>query len=541
MPPAGSDGGEVKTPMAVIETPAETVDAAADSASTDRPAPAGLAAVLGSADHKVIGRLYAGTALLFGLITLTLGTAFAVEGLKPSTLDVFTTDTAFQSWTLFRVGLVFLFALPLTIGVAMAIAPLQVGARTIAFPRAAAASYWGWLMGSGLLIASYLLNGGPGGGRESAVNLWIAAMGLLVVAVLTAAMCLGTTVLALRSPGLSLSRAPFYAWSVLVASVMWMLTLPVLFGQIILMYVDHRHAGGVFGGDKVLFSQLGWVLKNPQIYAVAIPVLGFAADVMVTIARVRLNARGAVLTAIGAFGALSFGAFLASTSEYVAGSPVTVGIALLAPLPVLAVLAISGDLIRRGKGAVSAGAAYAVAALLLLLLATVAGAIGAIPQTDASGTIFDVGVNHAAVLAAVIGALGGLHWWATKILRQPAKESLGMLAPLLLFLGSVAVVLPDLIAGLWGSGKELTPDWTGGIEGLNVLVLIGAGLVGAGLILALAGLLPALRAGEDVPADPWEGQTLEWLAPSPPPLDNFAGPVPTVTSAEPLIDLREEK
>jgi heme/copper-type cytochrome/quinol oxidase subunit 1 len=322
---------------------------------------------------------------------------------------------------------------------------------------------------------------------------------------------------------------------------MWMLTLPVLFGQLILMYVDHRHAAGSFGSDKVFFTQLGWILKNPQIYAVAIPVLGFAADVLVTGARIRLNARGVVLTAIGAFGVLSFGAYLVSSSDYAAGSPVTVVMGLLGPLPVLAILAISGDLVRRGKGAVTAGAAYAVSALLLLLLGTVAGAIGAIPQTDAAGTIFDVGVNHAVVLAAVIAGLGGLHWWATKILRQPAKESLGLVAPLLLFIGSVGVVLPDLIAGLWGTGKELTPDWTGGMKGLNVLVLLGAGLVGAGLVLALVALLPALKSADDVPADPWEGQTLEWLAPSPPPLDNFVGAVPTVTSAEPLIDLREEK
>lgn len=530
--------------MAVIETPPETVAAASEQApDTARPQPTGLAAVLGSGDHKVIGRLYVATSLLLGLLVVVLGEAFAVEALAGETLDVFAADTVFQFFTLFRVGTVFLLAMPLVIGLALIVVPLQVGARSVAFPRAAAASYWGWLTGASLLLASYAMNGGPGGGSEAGVNLWIAALGLIVISVLLASVSLATTVLALRHTGLSLSRVPLFAWSVAIAAILWVLTLPVLLGLLALVYVDHRHGGSSYGSNAEIYQRILWVLRNPQIYVVAIPVLGFAADVLSTTARARIAPRSAAQGAIAAFGVFSFGAFLAgtagNTSPY--GTWVVIAIGLGAVLPVLAILGLAADLFRRGSFRLNAGALYAVSALLLLLLGVGTGALGSFPRFETTNTIFDLGVTHAVVLAAVVASLGGLHWWATKVGRQAATEGLGRLAPLVLLVGALAVVIPDLVSALAGDATEKRLDWTGGIEGLNVIVVIGLAVFALGMVLAVASLLPLLKAGTDVPADPWEGQSLEWLAPSPPPFDNFATELPVVTSAEPLTDQREEK
>lgn len=537
--------------MSVTETPPETVDAASESAaSAPRPQPSGLAGVLGSGDHKVLGRLFIVTSLIFGALVLILGEGFAVEGVKPETLSVFGSDAVFQLFTLTRVGTIFLLGLPFVIGVAMVVVPLQVGARTIAFPRAAAASYWGWLMGAILLIGSYAGNGGPGGGSAKGVNLWIAAMGLIVLAVLLAAVCLATTVLALRTTGLDLTRVPMYAWSVAVASIMWLLTLPVLFAQLVIMYVDHRSAGSVFiGGPGVLFPTIGWVLRNPQVYVVAIPVLGFVSDVFITMSHTRIRNRSVAQGAIGAFGVLSFGAFLVAPSQDALDSVVVIGMALLAAVPVLAVGALVGDTVRRGSFKLNASVLYAGSAFLVLLLGVAAGAVGAIPgvlDAPTAGTqadnIFYVGVSHAIVLAAVIASLGGLQFWATKVGRRPADEKLGSLAPLVMLLGAVATVVPDLVSGITGKGLELSADFTGGVSGVNAVIVVGVALVGLGLLIGLVALLPLVKAPtDDVPADPWEGQTLEWLTASPPPLGNFADALAPVTSAEPLIDLREEK
>lgn len=528
--------------MAVIETPPETVAAASASApGALRAQPTGLAAVLGSGDHKVIGRLYIVTALIYGLVVLTIGGLLGFESTDPGAINVFSSSSVFQFFTLYRVGTVFLLAMPLVVGVAMVVVPLQVGARAIAFPRAAAASYWGWLMGSILLVASYALNGGPGGGRSSAVNLFLASLGLIVVSILVAAICLATTVIALRHTGMSLARTPLFAWSVAVASILWLLTLPVVAGLLVLLYVDHRHGQAVLGGNAAIYPRLLWVFRNPQIFTLAIPVLGFAGDALATTAKARMAPRTVAIGAIGLFGAMSFGAFLAGADPSTNDSLVVVAMSLIAVVPVLALLGVVGDVVRRGQFRVTAGALYAISALLVLLVGTVAAAIGSFPTFETPGTIFDLGVSHAVVLSSLIASLGGIQWWSTKIGGQQANEALGRVAPLVLLVGSLAVVVADLVSGLFGEGQELHPDWTGGMESMNWVLLIGVGVVALGLLTSLGAVLPALRPGTDVPADPWEGQTLEWLAPSPPPLDNFTGELAPVTSAEPLVDLRQEK
>lgn len=529
--------------MAVTEAPPQTgavamVEAAPAAA---RGRPGGLAGVLGSGDHKVLGRLFVASGLAFGAVVLGLGAAFSVEAVGPDTLDVFGRESVFQFFTLYRFGTLFLLALPLLIGVGFVVVPLQVGARTIAFPRLAAASYWAWLMGAVLFVASYAMNGGPGGGSNAGVDLWIASLGVLVLAVVAAGVTLATTVFALRAPGLTLDRTPLYAWSVAVAAVMWILTLPVLFGLAVLMYVDHRHGGTSVGANAGLYGRTGWVLRNPQIYVVAVPVLGFLGDVAATTARARSGLRMAALGAIGAFGVLGFGAYLVTTDADAVSTPLAVVMGLAALLPILALLGTVADLFRRGSFRLTAGVVYAVAAVLALLLAVAGGALGSIPALDTAGTIYDIGVSHGVVLASVIASLGGLHWWSTKVLGQPAKEGPGRLAPLLLLLGTALVVVPDLASGLLGDGAELNPSYAGGIKSLNVVVVAGVVLVVLGLLAALAALAPALRTADgEAPSDPWEGQTLEWLTPSPPPLDNFDVDLPVVTSPEPLLDLREE-
>lgn len=528
--------------MAVIDTAPETVAAASEAPLGERVEPTGFAAVLGTGDHKVIGRLYVVTSLLLGAVVVALGLLFSIEGIATDSVSIFSNDTVVQFWTLMRLGGVFLVAFPLTVGVAMIVVPLQVGSKAIAFPRAAAASYWAFLVGAGLFLASYAINGGPGGGRTSGVNLWIASFGLIVLAILLAAVCLATTVFALRPAGLTLARTPLYAWSIATAAVMWILTLPVLIGHLALIYVDYNHAGTSFGDNTVLFGQLDWVLRNPQIYVVAVPVLGFAADVLATTAKARIAPRSVAQGAIGAFAIFGFGAFLAGASAQDHEAWVVIALGLVAVLPVLAILGLAADLFRRGSFALNPAIVSAVAALLVLLLTTAAGALGSIMVEDTYGTIFDLGVSNGAVLASLIASLGGITWWATKIGRQQAAKGPALVAPLALLAGSAAVVIPDLISGLVGEDRELFASWEGGIEGVNIIVVIGMVLVVLGLLASLAAHLPLLRTpDEPAETDPWEGQSLEWLAASPPPFANFDEELPVVTSAEPLVDLREEQ
>ncbi len=144
------------------------------------------------------------------------------------------------------------------LGLGLVVVPLQIGAKTVAFPRAAAASYWGLLITGGLVIASYVMNGGPGGGSSTGVDLWALAMIGVVVSLLLATLCLVTTVLGLRAPGMTLNRTPLFSWSMLAAGGVWLLSLPILAAALLLVYTGHHFAGRsfVFASNADIFLRI---------------------------------------------------------------------------------------------------------------------------------------------------------------------------------------------------------------------------------------------------------------------------------------------
>jgi heme/copper-type cytochrome/quinol oxidase subunit 1 len=522
--------------MAVTDAPPEAAlpPAEAPVSTPADPAAGGLANVLGSGDHKVIGRLYIGFSLLFLLVTLGAGQLYAidkVDGTAGNTL--LDADTVNQVFTFHSTARVFLFLVPATLGLAMCIVPLQVGASAIAFPRAAAASFWGWLVGSGLFITSYLMNGGPGGGRFDGVALWASSYALVVAALVLGAMSVATTVLALRAPGMSLDRVPFFSWSMLAACTVWVLSLPILFATLVLIYVDHRYGQRSFGvNGEIMYSRVLWAVHQPQLYAFAAPALGFLADVVPVAARARQPRRGLVLGAVAAFAALGFGAFVQTTVYPDAPlEPVYKAMAFLAVLPVIALLGAWVSTFKGGRPQIISPVLFALASLLLLLAAVLVGATSVINRFDLAGTLFDQAQAHFTVLGAATAVIGGLWYWGTKVTGRPLSEAAGRTSAVLLLLGTALYALPDALSGAFGDGGETTA----GIEWLNSVSAAGLGLFILGVLLALAGLLGALRPSGDQPVDPWGGHTLEWRTASPPPLANFEE-APTVRSAEPLLD-----
>lgn len=501
-------------------------------APTTLAAPTGLAGVLGSSDHKVVGRLYIGAALLLGLasaVTGILGGIDRIDGTLGNT--ILDSETAPQVATFHTTSATLLFLLPALLGLAMVVVPLQVGARAIAFPRAAAASFWTFLVGAGLCVTAYAINGGPGGGRADAVDLWYAATGLVIAGLLLGAVCVATTVLAVRAEGMTLDRVPMFAWSLLCTTVIWLLTLPVMLALLVLLFLDHRNGQALFAVGPEAADQVAWLGRQPQVYAAAIPVLGLVLDTAATAARTRLPNRGAAMGAIGAFAVLGIGAFaLTAIDPGVAQQPVTKAMALLAPLPVLAVLGLVGLTLKGGRPTPTSGLVGGVLALLVLLVATLVGA--ATPFEGAlelAGTQWVTAQSHLTLVAATIALVAGLYHWSTKVLGRVATEAAGRTAPLVLALGAVVLAVPEAISGISGDGDEAVT----GIEAMNGIAVVGAVLVVIGALVAVTGLVGRRRADE--PADPWDGSTLEWATASPPVFANFDGPVPAVTSPEPLL------
>jgi cytochrome c oxidase subunit 1 len=526
--------------MAITETrPAtETSDDAAETdlfvglADHD---PGGLAGLIGTGDHKPLGRAYIFVSLLFGIGAFGLDAAYRAHQAK----SFLPKDWVNQIYTLGHLGLVLLFAIPLFIGVATYLVPLQVGARTIAFPRAAALAFWGWFVGSGLLIGAHIINGGPDGGRFKAVDLSYVALALIIVSILLATVTILTTVIALRTPGLSMFDIPSFSWAMVVAGSLWLLTLPVLLANILLIYIDHHYGDGS-GFAKSQWAQLWWFVAQPQIYVVAIPALGAITDVVATLSGGRQPRRGITMALIGVFGVLSFGA--AAQPQY---SPkvldqalyMFMGIVIL--LPLLGLLASWASMLRGGKPLLKSSLLFVLGSAATLLIGTLGGALYVIKQLQlhdqgwlSRGTPpFAEGQMLIVVAAATLAGLGAIVHWSPKIFGRFVADGPAKLAALIGLAGGLLAGLPLMVygfsikfTGLADSAKTLD-----GVSSVgSALLVVAIVLVGVGLLTGGGGETPA--------DDSWgRGQSLEWATASPPPLANF-GLLPRIESPEPVLD-----
>jgi heme/copper-type cytochrome/quinol oxidase subunit 1 len=256
--------------MTIVETrPEAPASEPVVAPAAERAEPHPIVDWITTGDHKKIGRLFVAWALLFAVADLVIGALLAFERIDDNGTQILKADTIGQLYSFYSVTLIFCVVVPLLFGLATAIVPLQLGARSIAFPRAAALSFWVWLVGSAVMVGSYFANGGPGGGRSVAVDLFLAAFVVVLAGLLLNAICLAATITALRAPGMYLDRVPFFAWGVLVSASILILSLPVLVGDVIYLYIDHRYGRLVFGGNLGVTAYIGWALVAPELFAYA--------------------------------------------------------------------------------------------------------------------------------------------------------------------------------------------------------------------------------------------------------------------------------
>lgn len=570
--------------MTVTETRPESSPQTAPSDAVDPRDQRGFADALATGDHKVLGRMYLFFGLAGGLLALVLNLLVALERLDIGGVDILTfgsDNQFFQAWSLSRTSLLLFCVVPLLLGLATYIVPLQVGAPSIAFPRAAAAAFWTWLVGMGIHVATVFVDGGLGyplnpvaaaqGTDPEAIELALLSIGMVVVAVLLASVCIMTTIIAERPEGMSLYEVPVFSWSMLVAGGIWLLALPVWLANVAIAWVD-------FGGEDAqrygnvanIWEQVSWLWSQPMVFAFAIPVLGIVGEIIPVSARKSQRFYGTQQVAIGAFGVLAFGAwaqpaFNPQVSEQVLFA--AVGVLLIVPLLVFA--GGLADTLAKSKPALSAHFVLALFSLIALLVgAAVAAlhvsgaAIGVVreiddgwlqeliePLEDLRGTVIATGVMQHALLAAVMGAVAGLYYWAPKIFGRRLSGPTGVLAGLALLGGTLLSGTANVINGFLDEGDDVFRPgayrgvWDAdAVELFNVIGFVGAILALLGLSLVVLDIVVSIGFGkgsDEDANDPWGGHTLEWATTSPPPVGNFEQP-PVLNFGRPLSDSQEE-
>ena len=542
----------------------ETHEAEMGAASSD-----GLYRLIASNDHKDVGRMWIAMSLIFFVGLAALGVVNEIERISVDPQIWGSVSRAFQSWVLFRTGAIFMVVIPMFIGLATVVTPLQVGSAAIAFPRLTAASFWGWLFASIIHVVSFLADGGLGPAQttsQQSTLLTMTSLSFMIIALLGASVAIATTIVALRPTGMTLIDVPAFSWSMLVATSIWLLSLPVLISNMILAYVDLQ--GRPFldlGNPDLLWSRLEWAWSQPQVFAYAIPVLGILADVMPVQTKSRQAGRPILLGMIGMFGVLSFGAWAQSfwskggdpafeNGNFIYEETLYILFGLLIFLPAFGAFSGSMDQIRRGTAPNPGGALVGVASGALLLLgATVAGELrvlaglldllGVNPSWSAletNGVLLSssTGILLMVVAAAMASAIGGLVHWAPKIFGGFAVDPLAALGAMALLGGGVAAGVGNIISAFDGQPDDIrfVDNVDGLISTMNVLSTVGLAMMAAGALAMIGSILPAGRSKEVISDDPWGGQTLEWASPSPPPIGNFVEPVGVVRSPEPLLD-----
>jgi heme/copper-type cytochrome/quinol oxidase subunit 1 len=501
-------------------------------------------------DHKKIGRLFIIDSLLALVAVAAIGAVLGFERID-ATSDALDANALPQLFAMYRVVLTFGVVAPLGLGLALAIVPLQLGARSLAFPRLAAAGFWAWFIGLGLVVGAIIANGGPGGGNSDMVDLYLVGQFVLLVGLVAAAGSVATSVLTTRAPGMNMRRVPMFAWSALIGSLGLLLMLPVVMGTVVLVTVDHLYARTTFGGNKGIAEWIGFAFTQPATFVYAVPVFGLIAETVATATRRRLAMRGVALIGIGLVGS----AFLAGVSQVDAGLRRNivhssfshalndiVPYVLLNVLPVLGALAVFAVVLLAllSRPRIISPFVFSFLGAGMVLTGMVGNAVYHVGDAQLAGTVFEEGTWIYVCYGAVLAAMGAVVYWGPKLWGRSIGEKMVLPLALLGVLATVLAALPYYIAGFAKQpAGETTFDYSGPQNLWNALSAAGHVLM---LITVLAFVGLAVRAfskGPHAGDDPWDGQTLEWATTSPAPANNFAE-IHIIKSAAPLLDLKPD-
>lgn len=512
-----------------------------------------------TSDHKRIGRLFIGTSLVGLVATAVLGLLLGIERTDSSRF-VFDAGSLPQMFQAYRVGLVFVTMLPLGIGLAIAVVPLQLGARALAFPRLALAGFYGWLAGAVLVAVALANDGGIGGTDADMAALFLLGHALMALGLTAAAGTIATSVLTTRAPGMTMRRVPLFTWSTLVGALGLLLVLPVMVGTIIYLVIDLRHGATTFGGSAGIGTWLSWPFTHPTIYLFALPALGVAAELVpVTFRRAQIG-RGVVFAGLALVGVAAF-AGVTQQSLFALpweGSGLNfdgfeqkfrdlVPFAMFNVVPLLGVvivMALGALCAAGGRPRITAPFLFAFFGLGMVSVGMVGGVLHPIDDLGLRGTVFEEAVVVYVAYGSVLGVLGGLLFWAPKLWGRRIPEMKAIPLALLGVLATVLASLPYYVAGFADQPAGAAVFSISGPDSLwSILVLVGHGLMLL-TVLGVAGLALASFTGDEPDADdpsaagddPWGAHTIEWSAPSPAPGNNYAE-VPSVHSAEPMLDL----
>jgi cytochrome c oxidase subunit I+III len=517
----------------------------------------GLRGFLLNVQHKDVGLRYMVTAFAFFLVGGIEALVMRLQLSRPEN-DLIDADTYNQLFTMHGSTMMFLFAVPFLEGLASYLIPLMIGARDLAFPRYNAFNYWCYLLGGVILYSSFLFALVPSTGwfsyvplsgpefADKAMDFWLMGMTLAEISAVGAAVEIAVTVLTQRAPGMTLSRMPIMAWTMLAVAFLIIVAFTPLIVASLLLELD-RTAGTAFfdssaGGSPLLWQHLFWIFGHPEVYVMFLPGAAIISHVIPVHARHALVAYPLVVVALAATAVMSLGLWVhhmyttglppLTTSFFTAAS---MSITLASGLQVFAWLMT----LWFGSVRFTVPMLYALGFIITFVAGGITGVMVASVAFDEQvhDSYFVVAHFHYVLIGGMLfPVFAALHHWWGKFTGRVYRTGPAVAAFWLVFGGFHLTFFPMHLSGLWGMPRRVyTYDSGLGVGWLNLLSTVGAFALAIGVVVMVVNLTASFRRPDRADGDPWGGDSLEWRTSSPPHPANWRR-IPLVVSRSPSWD-----
>ncbi|MFN8438980.1 MAG: cbb3-type cytochrome c oxidase subunit I [Cytophagales bacterium] len=538
-----------------------------------------------SEDHKVIGKQFLITGLIWAVIggglsmifRLQLGLPDAnLEWLRPLLGDWITADHKLsQEFYLALVtmhGTIMVFFV-LTAGLSGTFSnfliPLQIGARDMASGFLNMLSYWLFFVSGVLMFISLFLETGPASGgwviypplsavQEAmpgsglGMTLWLVAMAIFIASSLLGSINYITTIINLRTKGMTFDRLPLTIWAFFLTAIIGVLSFPVLLSAALLLIFDRSfgtsfylsdiyingHALDNVGGSPILFQHLFWFLGHPEVYIVLLPALGITSEIISTNSRKPIFGYKAM---IGSMMGITFLSFIVWAHHmFVTGmNPFLGSIFMLLTLIIAVPSAVKAfnyiTTLWQGNIIFTPAMLFSIGLVSVFISGGVTGIIlgNAALDVQLHDTYFVVAHFHLVMgSASFFGFMAGVYHWFPKMFGRMLDPKLGYIHFWLTFLGVYMVFFPMHYQGIAGFPRRYYTytvyNAFNTYHDLEAFISIAAFITFAAQFIFGFNFFYSIFKGKPASANPWRSNTLEWTTPVNPGHGNWDGEIPTV-------------
>lgn len=515
---------------------------------------------LTTVDHKKIGIMYIMVVLLLFLKGFTDAMMMRLQQALAAGADHgFLTSSHYQEiFSAHGTTMIFFVGMGAIFGLMNLVIPLQIGARDLAFPFLNAVSFWLFAAGAFLTLVSLAIGHFSGAGWLSypplssieyspneGVDYWIWMIQISGIGSTLGGINFIVTILKMRCPGMTFMKMPIFVWACLCALVLIVFAFPILTATLALLTLD-RYMGMHFftaggGGNPMMYTNLIWAWGHPEVYILILPIFGVFSEVVATFSEKRLFGYASMVWALVIITFLSFIVWLHHFFTMGASANVNAIFGITTMLIAIPTgVKIFNWLFTKFRGRVhfDTPMLWFFAFVLNFSVGGMTGVLLSSPPVDFQlhNSLFLIAHFHGMVIGGFLfGFFAAFTYWFPKFTGIFLNERLNRIAFWFWFIGFLVAFMPLYMLGFMGATRRMDHyEASTGWQPLFILVACGAFLIACGIMIQVYDFFMSLWQRNRVKSnDPWNGRTLEWSIPTPPPPYNFAI-IPTVDQRDPL-------